>query len=145
MVKTYEYVFSVDINNNATDDVVPPPPPPEPNKVIHFGLKRSDEEIVYSSKFNLNIDILLNNSSTTRLATRSATSSTTAVSNSTGRVRRRRRLAYRTAVTYTQPAGRSIFDTRRHRTYARVNASCVASSALLASPSATVRPRQTDS
>jgi len=75
MAKTQkEYVQVFSLNNtygNATDNVkVAPPPLPDPNKVIHFetNFKKSDEEIVYSSKFNNDVETLLNNSETTRIA-----------------------------------------------------------------------------
>ena len=78
-----------------------------------------------------------------RSTTTSATSrARPSVAATTDRSRRRR--AHRIAVTYTHPAGRSIAEIRRHRTYTRVNASCAASSAHDESPSAAVRPRHTE-
>ncbi|CAG8455209.1 5603_t:CDS:2 [Funneliformis caledonium] len=65
----YQHVFTLDnFRKNASGNVNVVPP--DPNNVLSFGNKKSDEEIVYSSKFNLDVEELLNNSTRTRLALR---------------------------------------------------------------------------
>ncbi|CAI2172546.1 19663_t:CDS:2 [Funneliformis geosporum] len=63
----YQHVFTLDnFKKNATSNINVALP--DPNNVLSFGAKKSDKEIVYSSNFNLDVEILLNNSTTTRLA-----------------------------------------------------------------------------
>ncbi|CAI2166072.1 15529_t:CDS:2 [Funneliformis geosporum] len=65
----YQHVFTLDnFKKNATGTNVNNVAPPDPNYVLSFGTKKSDEEIVRSSKYNRNVEILLNNSTSTRLA-----------------------------------------------------------------------------
>src|SRR6266542_4456635 len=80
MTKVYKelqrFVHTFNANNIKSDstDVRVTPPLPDPKKIMRFETEpRSDEEIVYSSKykFNHDIDILLNNSNETRLAKKS--------------------------------------------------------------------------
>ncbi|RIA96870.1 hypothetical protein C1645_802100 [Glomus cerebriforme] len=73
--KVYFYVFNIENSNNhdSNNNNATLVPPPDPNKAICLDTNaKTDDEIIYNSKykFNLDIDILTNNSDSTRFARR---------------------------------------------------------------------------
>ncbi|RIA92407.1 hypothetical protein C1645_765225 [Glomus cerebriforme] len=65
------YVFRSSINGYINNDVLVAPPPPEPNKALCLHINaNSDEELVRRSnyKFNSSVEILINDSETSRFA-----------------------------------------------------------------------------